>query len=132
MVSPTTLEVSESVVTRGVSRGTYRRGAIRVCSGCRGPRDRGRYQAYCRQCHNDYERATRLKHSELPDETKRRANCRSYTNMMIKRGKLERRPCACGSIEDLQARQLGDYTDPFNVDFVCKACRTGKRVAAAA
>lgn len=52
--------------------------------------------------------------------------------MMIKRGKLERRPCACGSTEDLQTRQRGDYTDPFDVDFVCKACRTGVRHVAAA
>jgi len=52
--------------------------------------------------------------------------------MMIQRGKLKRRPCACGSMQDLQARQRGDYTDPFDVDFVCKACRTGVRQVAAA
>lgn len=129
---------AELVVPREVSRETsperrvYRAGARRVCSGCGGPRDRGRYQAYCRLCHNDYARANRPKHSQLSDEHRRRANCRRTTNMMIARGKLERRPCACGSTTELQVRHRGDYSDPFNVEFVCKVCRMGMHHIAAA
>lgn len=131
--------VSKSeLIHHGVSRETvpgrrrvYRRGATRVCSGCGGPRDRGRHQAYCRNCHNDYERQTRPRHADLSDERRRRLNCRRYTNVLIARGQLERRPCACGSL-DVEARQLGDYSDPRHVDFVCKICRTGVRQVAAA
>jgi hypothetical protein len=122
---------------RGVKRPTSRRhlsGRRRshACSGCGGERDRGPYQAFCRKCHNEYARATRPKHSELNPEARRRANCRRLTNMHIARGKLAKTPCACGSTDGLQARQLGDYSSPFDVDFVCKSCRTGVRHVAAA
>lgn len=141
MVSPTTAEVLASVglSPRGtVSRDTFRRrprreqrGESIYCSKCGEMRDREN-QRYCRNCHNEHARTTRPKHSELSAEARRRANCRRLTNMHIARGKLERQPCACGSTEDLQARQRGDYTDAFDVDFVCKACRTGVRHVAAA
>jgi len=50
---------------------------------------------------------------------------------MIRRGKIIKTPCACGST-DVQVRQIGDYSSPYDVDFVCKACRTGVRHVVAA
>jgi len=50
---------------------------------------------------------------------------------MIRRGDIKVTPCACGSSEGLHARHH-DYSNPFDVSFVCKACRTGVRQVAAA
>jgi hypothetical protein len=76
-------------------------------------------------------RAHRPKHSELDPEARRRANCRRLTGMLVTRGKMEKTPCACGAT-DVTAVQLGDYSDPWNVAWKCKACRTGVRHVAAA
>jgi hypothetical protein len=139
MDSPT-VDVSAAVVPcETVSRDTFRRrqpqrvktGVSPYCSKCGALNDRPG-QRYCRQCHNAYARSRRPKHAELSAEARRRANCRAYTKVMIRRGDLVKTPCACGSTDGLQARQRGDYSNPFDVDFVCKACRTGVRHVAAA
>jgi len=103
---------------------------VRVCSGCGGPRDRGRYRSYCRECHNTHARATRPRHGELSAEARQRANCRSYTHVLIRRGKIVKTPCRCGAT-DVQVRHL-DYADPYAVAFECKVCRADTREAAAA
>lgn len=79
-------------------------------------------------------RKWRPKHSELTPEQRRRANCRSYTNVLIKRGHLKRKPCQeCG--RKAQAHHP-DYGNPRRVIWLCCTChirhhRTERREAAA-
>lgn len=127
------LLVNLGFVPCGAKRRTSRRhlsGRRRssTCSGCGGPRDRGRSQSYCRTCHNDYARTHRPKHSALSPEARRRANCRRLTGMLVARGKMAKTPCTCGAT-DVTAVQLGDYSDPWDVAWKCRACRMPRRIA---
>lgn len=68
---------------------------------------------------SDYKRP---KHSELSPEARKKANCRAYTNELIRRGKLTRGPCEdCGSTEKVQPHH-DDYDDPRNVRWKCADC----------
>ena len=90
------------------------------CSRCRGPRDR-EGESYCRPCHAAHMRETRPKHSELSDEARFKANCRSYSNNLLKRGHITQEPCrVCGS-QDSQMHHP-DYSDPRNVEWMCRNC----------
>lgn len=133
------LLASVGLVPRGtVPRSTFRqraphrakRGVSRDCSRCGAARDRDD-QRYCRRCHAAHARATRPKHADLTPEARRRANCRRLTGMLVARGKMEKTPCFCG-VTDVTAEQLGDYSDPWNVAWKCRAHRTKQRIAAVA
>ena len=88
------------------------------CTKCGKPRDRG----HCLACHNAYNRDNRPTYAELPEEEKIRSRCRAYTNVMVKRGKLQKTPCeGCGS-EKVQAHHH-DYTKPMEVQWLCRRCR---------
>lgn len=130
-----TLLARVGLVPRGtVSRATFRRraphrakrGVSRECSRCGA--ERRDHQRYCRQCHAAYARATRPKHSALSPEARRRANCRRLTGMLVARGKMAKTPCTCGAT-DVTAVQLGDYSDPWDVAWKCRACRMPRRIA---
>lgn len=56
----------------------------------------------------------------MAPEERRRANCRAYTNVLVKRGVLKREPCACGATK-VQAHHP-DYTNPRLVIWVCRPC----------
>lgn len=110
-----------------------RRGtASTLCSGCKGPRDRGPEQRYCRACHAAHARATRPKHSELDPEARKRANCRRVTGMLVARGKIDKTPCGCGATDVSAVHH--DWNDPRAVTWQCDRCRraaTNRHVAAA-
>jgi hypothetical protein len=56
---------------------------------------------------------------DLTDEQRRRASCRSYTNVLIRRGVLTPQPCeACGAAE-VQPHH-DDYTKPWTVRWLCE------------
>lgn len=89
------------------------------CSGCKAEHDR-QGQRYCHACHAAYMRQWRPKHSELPEAARLRANCRSYTNVLIRRGHLQRGPCAiCGATERVHPHHE-DYTKPREVRWLCQ------------
>lgn len=76
-------------------------------------------QRYCLSCHNKYMRDTRPKHSELSELQKLKANCRSYLNQYLKRGKIIKLPCnICGDIKS-QAHH-DDYSKPLDVTWLCR------------
>jgi hypothetical protein len=78
-------------------------------------------QSYCLDCHAAYMRAHRPKHKDLSEISRRKANTRSYTNVLIKRGKIEKQPCKnCGD-ENVQAHH-SDYGNPKKVSWYCKIC----------
>lgn len=85
--------------------------------------------SYCKPCRAAYARENRPKHSELSPEARRRANCRSYTNMLIKRGELQRMPCVSCGKPNAQAHHP-DYDDPRRVTWLCKDCHGTHHVQA--
>jgi hypothetical protein len=63
----------------------------------------------------------RPKHSELSPEQRRKANTRSYSNQLQRRGVLVPQPCErCGS-PDAQ-KHHDDYGDPRTVRWLCRPC----------
>lgn len=94
-----------------------------ICSKCRKPLEINRFrkQSYCNACHAQYMKEHRPKHSDLSDEQKLKANCRAYTHMYIKRGKLIKQPCEhCGALP-VQAHHV-DYSKPLIIKWLCKKC----------
>jgi hypothetical protein len=74
---------------------------------------------YCNDCRNAYQRANRKSHSELSPEQRIKANARSYLNVYIRRGLVEKKPCCiCGDI-NAQAHHE-DYSKPLEVIWYCK------------
>ena len=64
-------------------------------------------------------RRWRPKHRDLPEEARRRANCRSYTHVLIRRGHLVRQPCeVCGTLPVQPHHE--DYTQPRQVRWLCR------------
>lgn len=63
----------------------------------------------------------RQRYRDLPPLEKLKADCRSYTNLLLRRGKLSREPCLCCGNEKSQAHHP-DYTDPRNVLWLCRPC----------
>ena len=94
---------------------------MELCSRCEDRPRRSPRQRWCRECHAANMRKTRPKHRELTPEQRKRANCRSYTNTLITRGKLIREPCEeCGA-EPAEAHHP-DYDNPRLVHWKCLAC----------
>jgi site-specific recombinase XerC len=52
---------------------------------------------------------------------RKKANTRSYTNVLIRRGKIDKEPCrSCGD-PNAQAHHP-DYNDPRRVEWMCRRC----------
>ncbi len=64
-------------------------------------------------------RKVRPKHSELTSEQRLKLNCRSYTHVLIKRGKLTKGLCIVCSSKETEAHHE-DYTDPRSVTWFCR------------
>ena len=80
----------------------------------------GKYR-YCKRCHAEHMRKNRLRHSELLPEAKKKANCRSYTNVVLKRGNIVKEDCYnCGN-DNTQVHH-SDYDKPKEVRWVCRPC----------
>ena len=55
----------------------------------------------------------------LTGDARRKANARSYTHVLIRRGKIIRQPCkVCGELAQVHHP---DYDDPRLVDWLCRA-----------
>lgn len=82
---------------------------------------------YCQDCRNLYARRNRKPHHALSDEQRRRANARSYANVYLRRGKIERLPCEiCGSPDSEMVHE--DYSKPLEVRWLCKKDRGRARI----
>lgn len=87
------------------------------CSGCGNPPVSG--QAYCASCHAAYMRSWRCSHPGVSPEQKSHAIARAKVGVYVRRGKLAKKPCHCGSVE-VQAR-IGDYANPLaSVTWLCR------------
>ena len=57
---------------------------------------------------------------------KAKANCRSHSNVLVKRGKLQRIPCAeCGAAAE---KHHHDYNSPRDVEWLCFSCHRDKHL----
>ncbi len=96
----------------------HRKGRTDRCSKCHEIKETK--ARYCRKCKNEWMREWRKTH-RLDEFQRARANTRSHTKMLVKRGNLVKQPCEiCSSIE-VQAHHE-DYNDPYNVHWLCVKC----------
>ena len=90
------------------------------CSSCNKPVEETRKgQRYCKSCHAKNMRKNRPKHSELPTEIRLKANARSYVNVYLRRGKIEKKPCEICKDENSQMHH-DDYDKPLEVRWFCR------------
>lgn len=74
-------------------------------------------QAYCRRCHREYMRANRKPYADFTEEEKVKARIRSYSHMLLRRGRLERRACQCGNAE---VEMHHPEPSPYVVVWLCR------------
>lgn len=96
-----------------------------ICPTCEEKPRKGK-DAYCADCRRavtrEWMRLNRTSYAQLSEEARVKIRCRAYTNVLIKRGKLKRGPCAgCGTTKGVRAHHR-DYTDPRNVTWLCTDC----------
>lgn len=73
----------------------------------------------CRACRAAGMRKHRAEHDLTPTE-RMKMNCRSYTHVYVKRGKLKKGPCAVCGCPEVQAHHT-DYSQPLKVVWLCLA-----------
>lgn len=85
---------------------------------CGQPR-RGLNQGYCKSCHAAYCREHRRLNG-ITETQRIKSNCRRYTNVYIKRGKLIPGPCEhSGCLNKVQPHHE-DYSKPLEVRWLCR------------
>lgn len=67
-----------------------------------------------------YMRQNRPKHGELTSIQRLKANCRSYLNVYLRRGKITKGNCSvCNSSDNVEAHHE-DYSKPLEVTWLCR------------
>ena len=66
------------------------------------------------------------KSHRLKGIARRKSNARSYANVYLARGKIERGPCAdCGTTAGVQMHHK-DYRKPTEVTWLCRKCHLAR------
>lgn len=100
--------------------------ALQACSRCGVLHARS--SRYCRACHAAYMRDWRKTHPLNPEQRKK-DNARSYAGCYLRRGKIERKPCAdCGEAHAEMHHE--DYDRPLDVVWLCRPCHLLRHKAA--
>lgn len=116
-------------VSRGKSRGLH--WSEKPCARhCGSTRDLA-YAAYCSECRRKYMRFRRRRYSEMTQEQRNRANCRSHTRLLIERGTLPPQPCQVCGDPAVQAHHV-NYDDPRAVVWLCVAHHRAAHASAGA
>jgi hypothetical protein len=79
------------------------------------------HRRYCRDCRNAYMRANRPRYRDLSEEERRKSNCRSYTNVLIRRFAIIRGDCEKCGAPNAEAHHI-DYDNPYLVYWMCTPC----------
>ncbi len=74
---------------------------------------------WCRDCKARYMREWRKSHP-LSEAARVRANCRSYTHVLVARGHLTKGPCEICGVPEVEAHH-DDYSKPRLVRWLCVA-----------
>lgn len=94
-----------------------------TCSKCGNDLEAQRIKkhSYCLKCHREAQKKYRPKYSELSDEQKAKAHCRSISKIYFRRGAIKKTPCCvCG--EDSNEMHHADYSKPLEVTWLCYTC----------
>lgn len=79
----------------------------------------------CKACKAAYMRSHRPRHSEMPDDVRRRMICRAHTNTYQRRGVWPAGPCeVCGTDERVENHHYAGYDRP---DLYRRLCRRHHR-----
>lgn len=91
-----------------------------ACSRCDRPRDNPK-QRYCRACKAEYSKSKGyIRYSVLNPIQKAKAKARSYANVYLRRGKIQKNPCACGNT--IVEMHHADYAKPLDISWECRTC----------
>jgi hypothetical protein len=75
-------------------------------------------QRWGKRCHAAYQRENRRSYAEMSDEQKERIRARAYANVYLRRGKIQRGPCAdCGGPGEEMHHE--DYSKPLEITWLC-------------
>jgi hypothetical protein len=86
---------------------------------CRCGKDARDGQRRCNACHAEGMRKHR-RLTKLTPEQRRKANCRSYLHVYVKRGAIKKGPCViCGTREKIEGYHE-DYSKPLEVVWLCR------------
>jgi len=84
----------------------------------------GKLRENCLACHSKYLREWRKIHPLTPIE-RHKMNCRKYTHMYLKRGKLNRGPCEVPGCDRPAQMHHEDYDKPLEVRWFCRQHHLG-------
>lgn len=92
-----------------------------LCSKCRLQEARSS-SGWCLACKREWAKANRLKWCQLSDEQRAKANCRSHTKMLQRRGAIPKGPCEGCHAEKAQNHHHWGYERPRWYIRLCVAC----------
>jgi hypothetical protein len=77
-------------------------------------------QRICKSCHATYMRANRPKYAQLSESAKKKANCRSYSKVLQRRGELAKGPCRVPGCHNPAENHHPDYRNPLEIFRYCR------------
>lgn len=81
---------------------------------------RGSGSKQCNPCHAAHMREWRKTH-RLDGDARRKMNCRSYANVYLRRGLIERQPCEVENCVNWPQMHHDDYSQPLKVRWLCRS-----------
>jgi len=111
------------MIEKDIANITYMDGK---CKRCNSKIQEGK-QEYCSDCRKAFNSLIRRRlYSDLNNEERIKATCRSMTKYFIRSGAIKKTPCVlCGSDRRVESHH-NDYSKPKEVVFLCLACHRAK------
>jgi len=92
---------------------------MQICTLCKiNKKAQNGKQRWCNECRNENAKKNRKKYSELTEIQKKKSNCRSYSNVYKRSGKILINNCViCGKKAE---KHHEDYDKPLKVVWLCR------------